>query len=175
MFHVPCSMSIFDFLKRKKQAEKEKEGKKIEKKVEKEPAETSVVPAVKQSRTHDARDRGRGIGTKEKKEETITAQKPAPRPKKNIKFFYEAVKQPHISEKATYLAERNQYIFKVLSSYNKNEIKKSVEGIYGVDVLSVNKIKIPAKKRRIGKTEGFRKGYVKAIVKIKEGQKIEIL
>ena len=44
-----------------------------------------------------------------------------------------------------------------------------------MDVLSVNKIKIPAKKRRIGKTEGFRKGYVKAIVKIKEGQKIEIL
>jgi ribosomal protein L23 len=39
----------------------------------------------------------------------------------------------------------------------------------------VKVIKIPAKKRRIGKTQGFRKGYKKAIVKIREDQKIEIL
>ena len=44
-----------------------------------------------------------------------------------------------------------------------------------MDVLSVNIVKIPAKKRRLGKTEGFRKAYKKAIVKIKNGQKIEIL
>ncbi|OGZ64528.1 MAG: 50S ribosomal protein L23 [Candidatus Staskawiczbacteria bacterium RIFOXYC1_FULL_37_43] len=83
--------------------------------------------------------------------------------------------KPHISEKATYLAEKNQYIFVVPVSYNKKEIKNSVEGIYNVDVLSVNKVKIPAKKRRIGATQGFKKGFVKAIVKIKEGQKIEVL
>ena len=59
--------------------------------------------------------------------------------------------------------------------YNKNEIKNAVEGIYKVDVLSVNLIKIPAKKRRLGRTEGFRKAYRKAVVKIKNGQKIEIL
>ena len=157
-------MSIFDFLKRKKEVEKAKKGKKIEKKVHPvKSAEGGVLPKAKQ------------FNPAEKKEETTIAQKPASSQKKNVKFFYEVIKQPHISEKATYLAERNQYIFKVLPSYNKNEIKKSVEGIYGVDVLSVNKIKVPSKKRRIGKTEGFRKGYVKAIVKIKEGQKIEIL
>jgi ribosomal protein L23 len=44
-----------------------------------------------------------------------------------------------------------------------------------VNVLSVNIVKIPHKKRRLGKTEGFRKAYKKAIVKIKEDQKIEIL
>ena len=44
-----------------------------------------------------------------------------------------------------------------------------------MDVLSVNIVKIPHKKRRIGKTQGFKKGVVKAIVKIKEGQKIEIV
>ncbi|OGZ84905.1 MAG: 50S ribosomal protein L23 [Candidatus Staskawiczbacteria bacterium RIFOXYD1_FULL_39_28] len=85
------------------------------------------------------------------------------------------MKQPHISEKGSYLAEASQYIFEVAERSNKQEIKKSVEGIYGVDVLSVNIIKIPAKKRRLGKTEGFRKAYTKAIVKIKDGQKIEIL
>jgi len=103
---------------------------------------------------------------------------PAPKrdvQKNNVKFSYEVVKQPHISEKATYLAENDQYTFEVLPNYNKHEIKNAVEGIYGVDVLSVNIIKIPAKKRRLGKTQGFRKAYKKAVVKIKEGQKIEIL
>jgi large subunit ribosomal protein L23 len=90
-------------------------------------------------------------------------------------FAFETIKQPHISEKASYLAETNQYVFEILQGKNKNEIKKAVEGIYGVDVLSVNIIKIPAKKRRIGKTQGYRKGFLKAVVKIKEDQKIEIL
>ena len=66
-------------------------------------------------------------------------------------------------------------MFEVSPNYNKNEVKNAVEGIYNVDVLSVNIIKIPAKKRRLGRTEGFRKAYKKAVVKIKEGQKIEIL
>ena len=76
---------------------------------------------------------------------------------------------------ATYLAENDQYTFEVLPNYSKQEIKKAIEGIYGVDVVSVHTIQIPSKKRRLGKTEGFRKSYKKAIVKIKEGQKIEIL
>ena len=41
--------------------------------------------------------------------------------------------------------------------------------------MSVNIIKIPAKKRRLGRVEGFRKKYTKAVVKIRDGQKIEIL
>ncbi|MEI7424552.1 MAG: 50S ribosomal protein L23, partial [Candidatus Staskawiczbacteria bacterium] len=94
---------------------------------------------------------------------------------KGTKFSYEAVKQPHISEKASYLAEKDQYTFEVSPNFNKTEIKKSVEGIYGVDVLSVNVITIPAKKRRLGKTQGWRKSFKKAVVTIKEGQKIEIL
>jgi large subunit ribosomal protein L23 len=90
-------------------------------------------------------------------------------------FSYDVIKEPHISEKGTYLAEVNQYVFEVAPSSNKQEIRKAVSGIYGVDVVSVNIIQIPAKKRRLGKTQGFRKAYKKAIVKIKEGQKIEIL
>lgn len=89
-------------------------------------------------------------------------------------FSYEVVKEPHISEKATNLAEKNKYIFKVYPNTNKPEIKKAVEGIYGVNVLGVNMIKIPKKKRRLGRTEGFKKGYVKAVVTIKAGQRIEL-
>ena len=73
------------------------------------------------------------------------------------------------------LSENNQYVFKVSPNSNKQEIKKSIEGIYGVNVLAVNVIKIPPKKRRLGRIEGYRKKYQKAVVTIKEGQKIEIL
>ena len=140
-------MALLDFLKKKKEAEKAKPQKKAEK-----------VSAAK----------------KETKPVEMQPASVKTSPGKG-KFSYEAVKQPHISEKATYLAEKDQYIFEISPNYNKNEIKKAVEGLYGVDVLSVNMIKIPAKKRRLGRTEGFRKAYKKAVVKIKNGQKIEIL
>ncbi len=143
-------MALLDFLKKKKEAEKAKNDPKG---TPKKPVKTSVAKPKKE----------------EKKPEPVKTKA------KNVKFSYEAIKQPHISEKASDLSEKDQYIFEVSPNYNKNEIKKAVEGIYGVDVLSVNVIKIPSKKRRLGKTEGFRKAYKKAVVKIKNGQKIEIL
>lgn len=88
---------------------------------------------------------------------------------------YKILKAPQVTEKATDLVKKNQYVFKVWSRTNKPEIKKAVEDIYGVSVVAVNIIKIPRKKRRLGKKSGFRKSYKKAVVKIKEGQKIEIL
>jgi len=150
-------MALFDFLKRK--SAKSRQGRHLG-------GPASIQPKA-------------DLGGKTQKAEKPAVAKPA----KTGGFSYEAIKQPHISEKASDLAEKNQYIFEVSGarprgcsgSYNKQEVKKSVEGIYGVDVLSVNMIKIPAKKRRLGKTEGFRKAYKKAVVKIKEGQKIEIL
>jgi len=88
---------------------------------------------------------------------------------------WKVLKKPLITEKATNLSEFNQYVFEVFPSANKTEIKKAIEKTYKVDVLSVRIINIPAKKRRLGRISGWRKGYKKAIVKIKEGQKIEVL
>lgn len=85
------------------------------------------------------------------------------------------LKAPHITEKATDLTEKGQYTFKVSLDSNKTEIKKAVGQLYDVDVLSVKIIKVPRKRRRLGKISGWRKAYKKAIVKIKEGQKIEEL
>jgi large subunit ribosomal protein L23 len=150
-------MALFDFLKRKKEIEKASAKASADKK---RPEKKSGKVLV--AKTED-----------KKKVETVA--KSTSLKAKNAKFSYEAIKQPHISEKASYLAEKDQYVFEVLPGYNKNEIKNAVEGIYKVDVLSVNMIKIPSKKRRLGRTEGFRKAYKKAVVKIKNGQKIEIL
>jgi len=88
---------------------------------------------------------------------------------------YRILKNPHISEKATDLNKNNQYVFRVYPRSNKTEIKRAVEDIYGVDVVSVRIINIPKKTRRVGRTTGVKSGYKKAIVKIAPGQKIEVL
>ncbi len=85
-----------------------------------------------------------------------------------------ALKKPHISEKATDLAERGFYTFKVEKGSNKREIKEEVEKKYKVTVTSVRVVNIPSKKRRVGRTEGTKKGYKKAVVKVKKGQVIDL-
>ena len=85
------------------------------------------------------------------------------------------LKSPHISEKATNLIKENKYIFKVLSDANKIQIKKAVEELYGVKVLSVNIINTKAKTRQLGKISGMVPGYKKAMVKLTQGQKLDIL
>jgi len=111
----------------------------------------------------------------EKPLETVEVRPPQAKREKVIGEAYRILKTPHVTEKATDLVKKNQYVFKVYSRANKVEIKKAIEDLYGVDVLGVKVINLPPKRRRLGKIMGWRKGYKKAIVKIKEGQKIEVL
>ena len=83
--------------------------------------------------------------------------------------------EPHITEKATKLAQENQYVFKVNPNANKSEVKKAVEQAYDVDVKKVRTMNAPRKKREKGRIEGWKSGFKKAIVKIQEDQKIEIM
>jgi large subunit ribosomal protein L23 len=84
------------------------------------------------------------------------------------------LKRPIITEKSAKLAEQNQYVFEVAKEATKSQIKKEVEERFGVEVLKVRIINLPSKKRTFGRVSGFKKGLKKAIVKIKEGQKIDI-
>lgn len=148
-------MALLDVFKKKKQGKKikpKKEIKKETKKVEK-PAEVSVEEP------------------KKKKEAKVAP----PKPKKTSEIAYRILKGPHVTERATFLAGKNEYVFKVWPRASKKDIKKAVEDVFGVLVLKVRVINVPRKKRRLGRIEGFRKGYKKAIVKIKEGQKIELM
>ena len=81
----------------------------------------------------------------------------------------------HVTEKAGFLNSLNQYVFKVASRSNKIEIKKAVEKMYGVKVDRVTVAVVPAKKRRLGRQEGERSGYKKAMVKLAAGHKIEVM
>ncbi len=89
--------------------------------------------------------------------------------------FIGALTSPHVTEKATVLAGKNQYVFKIQPNATKLTVKQAVEGQYGVSVDKVRMITIPSKKKRLGRIMGIKKGYRKAIVKVKEGQSIEIL
>lgn len=87
----------------------------------------------------------------------------------------ELLLSPQVTEKATQSSEKNQYIFRVERHTNKPEIKKTIESMYRVEITGVKIINVPAKKRRLGRSFGWTKGYKKAIVKVKEGQKIDLI
>jgi large subunit ribosomal protein L23 len=82
--------------------------------------------------------------------------------------------EPWITEASTAAMEQNKYIFKINSDCAKGQIKKAVEDLYKVKVISVNTVKIPRKYRSYGRTPGWKSGFRKAVVTLKEGDKIEL-
>ncbi|SRR5258706_8195211 len=83
---------------------------------------------------------------------------------------------PVVTEKSYSLAVMDKYVFKVAPSASKYQIKKAVEDLFKVDVLSINTIKHAARPIRSKKTGQHMTLPVtkKAIVRIKAGQKIDI-
>lgn len=83
---------------------------------------------------------------------------------------------PHISEKATILADQdNQFVFKVATDATKPEIKQAVEQLFDVKVKSVQTSKSKGKVKRFGRTIGKRKDWKKAYVALQEGYDIEFM
>lgn len=82
--------------------------------------------------------------------------------------------RPVVSEKSTDLMADNKYTFEVHRRANKYQIKDAVEEIFGVTVLQVNTQQVPGKLRRMGRTQGYTANWKKAIVKLKDGDTIEI-
>lgn len=88
--------------------------------------------------------------------------------------YYDIIKAPIITEQSMKLVEQqNRYTFKVDKKANKVEIKKAVEAIFDVKVLSVNTVNVLPKFKRMGKYEGYKSAYKKAVVKLVDGQKID--
>lgn len=80
---------------------------------------------------------------------------------------------PQISEKATYVADKNeQVIFKVASDATKPEVKAAVELLFKVQVKSVQIANVKGKEKRFGRFFGRRKDWKKAFVCLNPGQEI---
>jgi large subunit ribosomal protein L23 len=95
--------------------------------------------------------------------------------KKDLKDIYKILREPHISEKATFLSDQNKYVFKVFKATNKIQIKNAVANLYGVAVRDVRIINEKSKSRKVKNVSGHKPGYKKAIVTLEKGYKIEIL
>ena len=81
---------------------------------------------------------------------------------------------PVVSEKSYGLIDNNAYTFMVHPGANKTEIRQAVEKIWDVKVVSVNTINRKGKTKRFRFTEGKRSDTKRAIVKLREGDKIEL-
>ncbi len=83
---------------------------------------------------------------------------------------------PQISEKATYIADKNeQVVFRVASDATKPEIKAAVELLFKVEVESVQVANVKGKVKRFRGMVGHRKGWKKAFVCLKPGQEINFV
>ena len=94
-----------------------------------------------------------------------------------MKFAHDIIRKPIISERSMEVVfdkegnEIKKYTFEVPTSANKIEIKKAVEEVFGVKVADVNTMNITGKLKRMGRYEGRRASYKKAIVTLAKGSK----
>lgn len=84
------------------------------------------------------------------------------------------IKQPWVTEKSTMLNEAGKYVFVVKKAATKSEVKKAVKELYRVDAVSVNIVNRPDRVKKFRGREITHSGFKKAIVTLKEGQKIDI-
>lgn len=83
---------------------------------------------------------------------------------------------PHVSEKSSAAAERNnQYVFRVVTDASKPEIKAAVEKLFNVAVEGVTVSTVKGKVKRFGQQLGRRSDWKKAYVTLKAGQEINFM
>ncbi|MCL1896898.1 MAG: 50S ribosomal protein L23 [Clostridiales bacterium] len=88
-----------------------------------------------------------------------------------MKTPYDIVLRPIITEGSMEQAEIKKYAFEVAPGSEKIEIKRAVEELFGVKVLSVNTMNVKGKEKRMGVHKGFRPNRKKAIIRLTEDSK----
>lgn len=112
--------------------------------------------------------------TKEEQKEPEKKEAKVGLPQGKDPKLYKIIEKPVITEKATNLSGINKYIFKVWQKTNKVEVRKAIEKLYDVKVKNVKIINTLGKKRQVGRFEGWKPGFKKAVVTLEKGHKIEI-
>jgi large subunit ribosomal protein L23 len=87
----------------------------------------------------------------------------------------EVIIRPVVTERSTTLGdEQDAFTFIVAEDANKIEIRRAVEALFDVKVQSVNTMRYRGKLRRVGRSMGRRASFKKAIVKLVEGERIDV-
>ncbi|MBM3933681.1 MAG: 50S ribosomal protein L23 [SAR202 cluster bacterium] len=87
---------------------------------------------------------------------------------------FEILKRPIITEKSTLLQEQGRYAFEVASHATKLDIESAVEKAFNVKVVKVNTVTMRGKAKRFGPKIRYAKSWKKAIVTLKQGDKITL-
>ena len=82
--------------------------------------------------------------------------------------------RPIVAEKSTALMEQGKYTFRVPLAATKIQIRQAVEQIFKVKVQAVNTMRYEGKLKRMGRTQGRRSDWKKAVVTLKPGEAIEL-
>jgi large subunit ribosomal protein L23 len=104
----------------------------------------------------------------------VSEAKPAAKPVISKEKMYQTILSPVVTEKATALTESGQVVFKVPLEATKPEIKAAVEGLFNVKVLAVNTMVVKGKTKRFRGRVGQRSDWKKAMVRLAEGQSIDL-
>lgn len=92
----------------------------------------------------------------------------------NQERVFKVLLGPHISEKATLLADKkSQFVFKVAIDATKLEIKKAVESLFSVNVAAVNTVNVLGKSKRTARGLGKRNDWKKAVISLQPGQDLD--
>lgn len=92
----------------------------------------------------------------------------------NQERVFKVLLGPHISEKATVLADsKKQFIFKVATDATKLEIKKAVEALFNVKVAGVRTLNVQGKTKRTMRGVGKRNDWKKAYIALQPGQDLD--
>lgn len=83
------------------------------------------------------------------------------------------IRRPLVTEKSTLQKEGRQYVFEVDRNANKIEIRSAVERLFKVKVNDVRTINVLGKIKRLGRRYGKRPDWKKAIVTLREGDRID--
>lgn len=161
-------MGFFDKFK-KKDDDKKKPVEPMEKaeKVEK-PAEKKEKPETKLAPSKVSVDK------QDKKKEVAKSTTKTEDLKGKTKQAYQVLVKPLVTEKASDLGVLNKYVFAINPRMNKIEVKKAIRTIYNVDPIKVNIANFSGKNVRYGRVKGKTKAWKKAIVTLKQGDKIEV-
>lgn len=90
--------------------------------------------------------------------------------------YYNLIKSPLVTEKASFLKEGyNKYALYVDIKANKKQLKKAIKFVFDVDVLSINVIKVPPKKKRFKGIMGSRKQKKKIYFSLVSGQSLDMV
>ena len=89
--------------------------------------------------------------------------------------IFNVLRGAHISEKASRVADNNQFVFRIDPTANKFEVKQAVEKLFDVKVENVRTVSVRGKSKRFGRSLGKRSNWKKAYVTLQAGHRIDLV